>query len=600
MLQAAFKRDYSHDQTANELERLATATNRWQELLDEYTNRVNELEREDRGSAADLWVKIGRWYAEHLSHLEYAIHSVQQALRIDPSHTGALGGMARAAAQARLVERADRDAAAPRGGRDRTREEDRAVHPARGAPRAPDAGRRRRDPRLPAGARPRRRPSHDALTALDRLYRRTEQWEPLIDVLTRRAELRAGRARTSSSSASRSAQIWDLRLFDARPGDHRVPEGPRHRSVEPQRAARARAALREDQPDREVPRGPRGAARRVAVGCRARRRCTSAWPRPGRSGSASSTAPPRRSRRSSRSTTATTRVPRAGAPVPAGRQVGSARRDLSQPHHGDVRRAARASTSTSRWARSTRCSCSDVDRAIEAYNDVLSFDADEPRALDALGRLYEKISEWDRAIDVMAHLVAADRRRAQAGRPVLAHGPDPVHAARRRGCRGGNLLRGLAIDPGHVPTMEALTKQYSDRGDWLKAAQMMVRAESYTPVAIDKVRLLFEAGEDLRGQAAPGRAAKQLYAAVISLDPEHVEAGRPLAEPVLRGAAVGRAVAGDRHARAARSASCTPIRASSTSSTTAPRRPPTSSATSRRRSATTRPRTTSTRRTCRR
>ena len=26
-------------------------------------NRVNELEREDRGAAADLWVKIGRWYA---------------------------------------------------------------------------------------------------------------------------------------------------------------------------------------------------------------------------------------------------------------------------------------------------------------------------------------------------------------------------------------------------------------------------------------------------------------------------------------------------------------------------------------------------------
>ena len=67
VLQAAFKRDYSHDETANELERLATATNRWQELLDEYTNRVNELEREDRGAAADLWVKIGRWYSEHLS-----------------------------------------------------------------------------------------------------------------------------------------------------------------------------------------------------------------------------------------------------------------------------------------------------------------------------------------------------------------------------------------------------------------------------------------------------------------------------------------------------------------------------------------------------
>src|SRR6185503_1098629 len=31
--------------------------------------------------------------------------------------------------------------------------------------------------------------SRTALVALDRLYRRTENWEPLIDILTRRAEL---------------------------------------------------------------------------------------------------------------------------------------------------------------------------------------------------------------------------------------------------------------------------------------------------------------------------------------------------------------------------------------------------------------------------
>ena len=78
--------------------------------------------------------------------------------------------------------------------------------------------------------------------------------------------------------------------------------------------------------------------------------------------------------------------------------------------------------------------------------------------------------------------------------------------------------------------MEALTKQYSDRGDWLKAAQMMVRAESYTPVAIDKVRLLFEAANIYSYKLRQDDQAKQLYAAVISLDPEHVEAGRPLAD----------------------------------------------------------------------
>ena len=221
----------------------------------------------------------------------------------------------------------------------------------------------------------------------------------------------------------------------------------------------------------------------------------------------------------------------------------------------------------------------DIDRAIEAYTDVLSFDADEQRALDALGRLYEKISEWDRAIDMMAHLVQLTDDAAQAGRPVLAHGPDPVRPARRRRRRGGQPAPRPRHRPGHVPTMEALTKQYSDRGDWLKAAQMMVRAESYTPVAIDKVRLLFEAAriyqdklrQDDAGQAAVRRGDRARPRA---------RRGRPAARrALLRGRAVGRAVAGDRHAGAARSASSTPTRASSTSCTTAPRAPPTSSAT---------------------
>jgi tetratricopeptide (TPR) repeat protein len=59
---------------------------------------------------------------------------------------------------------------------------------------------------------------------------------------------------------------------------------------------------------------------------------------------------------------------------------------------------------------------------------------------------------------------------------------------------------------------------------------MMVRAESVTPVVIDKVRLLFEAAKIYEDKLRQKESAKQLYAAVISLDPEHVEAGRPLAE----------------------------------------------------------------------
>ena len=116
----------------------------------------------------------------------------------------------------------------------------------------------------------------------------------------------------------------------------------------------------------------------------------------------------------------------------AGRQVRSARRDATATTSWRRPTSRRASSCTSRWAQVYEDELKDVDRAIEAYNDVLSFDGDEQRALDALGRLYEKISEWDRAIDMMAHLVQLTDDARTPGRPVLAHGPHPVRPARRR------------------------------------------------------------------------------------------------------------------------------------------------------------------------
>ena len=235
-----------------------------------------------------------------------------------------------------------------------------------------------------------------------------------------------------------------------RPGDHRLPAGPPPRSVEPHRAARPRGAVRED---RTSPRSTSRSSRRSST--RRRRtpsasRSTSAWPRRGRSGSASSTARPRRSRRSSRSTAATTRrtaSSRACTSRPAGGKRSSRPTATTSWRPSDVHDARRPLRA--RWAQVYEQNLQDVDRAIEAYNDVLSFDADEQRALDALGRLYEKISEWDRAIDVMAHLVQLTERPAQAGRPVLADGPDPVRASSATPRRAeANLLRAPRHRPG--------------------------------------------------------------------------------------------------------------------------------------------------------
>ena len=527
VLQAAFKRDYSHDETANELERLATATNRWQELLDEYTNRVNELEHEDRASAADLWVKIGRWYAEHLSHIEYAIHSVQQALRIDPSHTGALAGMAelqrKRGSWSELIETLQRHAAVEPTPEKKTdlyiqlaellerqmQDYGGAIHSYQQALNYDGS-------------------SRAALVALDRLYRRTENWESLIEILSRRAELETDEQNIVKLRLE-VGQMWDLRLFDA---GRAITAYQSVLDVDPSNvtALQALEGLYEktNQSEKylEILEAQLDVSPSEGEKISLYERMAAAWEE--------------RFGKLDRAAEALEKI------VAIDSRNYSAYRELARLYQQAAKWEALVETYRNHIASTTdvqtrvdlyvamgvvyETNLGDIDRAVEAYTDVLQLDADEQRALEALSRLYEKINEWYRAIEVMASLtqLTEDGRKqvdlfTRMGRIQYTQLGDPESSE-------ANLLRALAIDQGHVPAMEALTRQYSDRGDWLKAAQMMVRAESYTAVAVDKVRLLYEAARIYDEKLRQKDAAKMYYAAVIALDPEHVDAGRPLAD----------------------------------------------------------------------
>ena len=386
VLQAAFREDYSNDIVAKELERLATATSKWSDLLTEYTQIVQTIP--DRRPRRDLWVKIGRWYGEHLSHLEYAIHSVQQALRSIPTTPARWrhGRLQRKRGTwSELIETLSQHADLEQ----EPREEDRALPRARRAARERRCRTRAGDPRLPAGAStptttPRRRSSRSTgCTA-------APSSGPLIDVLGRRRRHRGAPSR-SIKFRLEVGQIWDLRLYDAGAGDHRLPG--RSLDIDPRNLRRCApssvSTRRPDQSEKylEVLEQQLDAHRPT----RSASRSTSAWPRRGRSGSASSTA--RRGAREDRRD----RQPQLRRPTASWRactsRSGSGKRS-SRPTATTSRRRPTSATRVDLYVAMGQVyeeELQDVDRAIEAYNDVLSFDADEPRALDALGRLYEKI-----------------------------------------------------------------------------------------------------------------------------------------------------------------------------------------------------------------
>jgi tetratricopeptide (TPR) repeat protein len=92
LVQAAFREDRTNQAVDHEFERLAERTGKWDEFLTEHTHFVcGGMSLRDQ---ADLWIWVGRIYADHLKNIDYAIAAAQRALELDPNHTQALTNLA--------------------------------------------------------------------------------------------------------------------------------------------------------------------------------------------------------------------------------------------------------------------------------------------------------------------------------------------------------------------------------------------------------------------------------------------------------------------------------------------------------------------------
>jgi golgin subfamily B member 1 len=531
VLQAAFKEDYAYESTARELERLATAAGKWEELLADYSTVVAELESDQPGKAADLWVKIARWYGDHLNHLDYAVHSAQAALRLDPRHLGALSGLAdfhrKRGSFGELIQVLSQHA---------TIEPDAAKRVDLYLALAELLEVQMQDPMQAIAAYQAALQSDpandDALSSLDRLYRRHEMWDALIRILEAKASV-ATDLEEQIRLRMEIGRHWDERLGE--PG-LAIQAYQQVVQLEPRQlqALRALERLYEktgqseqylDILEQQLDATPTDAERISLYN-----RMASAWEE--------------RFGKLDRSAEALEKI-----------------LVLDERHMPSYRELERLYRQEKKWDSlvdtlrrhilaagdpGTRmdlyCAMGqvyeeelrDFDRAIEAYRDVLAFDADDPRALEALGRLFERIEEWQQAIDTMGRLVETTEQPQL--RVELQHRIGRIYDERLDDPQAAEdwFLQSLQADQAHVPTMMSLTGLYKKRGDWFKAAQMMVRAEQHTQHPLEKIRLLFEAATIFHKRLHDEGRAMEFYAATIALDPEHVEAGEPLAELYFR------------------------------------------------------------------
>ena len=94
--------------------------------------------------------------------------------------------------------------------------------------------------------------------------------------------------------------------------------------------------------------------------------------------------------------------------------------DTYRKHLGrHQRRGPSGSSSTPRWARSTRRSCAISIAPSRPTTTSSPSRPSTPRRWPALARLYEETEQWDRAVEVMRRLIRDQHRPEAEGRPQL-------------------------------------------------------------------------------------------------------------------------------------------------------------------------------------
>lgn len=523
-LQAAFREDYSNDYVAQELERLATATNKWSELLTEYTQVAQGMT--DVKQASDLWVKIARWYDSALDHTEYAVAAAKKALSLDSDHVGAMAALAdfyRKTGQwkdlvAMLSKHADLE-------QDVERKVNVLLHLAEAFEvQLSDAGQATAayEQALRCDERCLR-----AIDALERLHRRSQAWDRLAEILGKKSQI-VSDVDLAVKLRLQVGELWESRLGD----NERAVEAYREvLTVDPQnlqalkaleqlylKAGRTDAYL--DVLEHQLEVTPAD-TERVSLYLR----MAQVWEQqPGKA---------------ERAIECLQHV------LEIDLQQLSVYRDIERLYRAErnwdalvdiyrrhIQVETEAAERTSIYLALGHLfeeELRDPDRAAESYNDILAFDPDHTDALRGLARIYEQTEQWDRAVEIMERLVDVVEAKEKVdlsyrlGKIFDEQMQMPESAEER-------LSDALSVDPTHVPSMLSLINLYKRRGDSQKAAQMMVRAESCTQNVLEKTRLLFEAGKLYQVDLGDEDRAKELFARTLEFDPEHVEAAAPLAE----------------------------------------------------------------------
>jgi tetratricopeptide (TPR) repeat protein len=524
-LQLAWSEDYTDRQTADDLEALAGATQKWTELLSSANEALTQIEDPELKIA--ICLNCARWYGVELGHPQYALPYYNQILEIDPTHVPTIRQMAdlyRTTQQwqvlAQVLGRLVEVTPDPQSKADVYVEMGELCEERLGIP---DQAHRYYQQALDTD------PQHvGALTALEREYRNRDQWDKWVDVVRRKAA-----AVESPSEAN------DLKISVAHTLDHqlrRTDEAERVynevREADPENLAALRGleriyASQGRSPElRSVLEAQLELAatekERVTILCR----LAEMWEQD--------------FLRVEKSIECLERVVEIDALYLDAYEhlvrLYKKQKQWAEVIHTLERYVASSSERDAKvelykamgdvYERELR----DSDRALDAYQNALELSRNDVQALRAIAELYESRQEYHAALDANERLakVVTDPQqvvelRFRIGRLLSEHLED------RRGAID-SLQAALFIDPGHLPTLETLRKIYVEEEDWPAVAKTLQKEADVQPAPVLAAKVLVELGRVFDERLDDHARAIASFEAALAKDPDNEEAAVPLAE----------------------------------------------------------------------
>jgi golgin subfamily B member 1 len=170
------------------------------------------------------------------------------------------------------------------------------------------------------------------------------------------------------------------------------------------------------------------------------------------------------------------------------------------------------------------------DQAEQLFQRALQIDPNNQPALHALGELYERSGNWQQALEMLGREGRLGMDTAQAVDLHFRSGRIYAEMLQDIPRATAEFDRCLEVDPGHLPSLQALKQIYADAKNHGGYLEMARREAEVTTDPAQKTELYYALGKFYQDVQEDVAGAERSYLEALRWTPNHQPSARPLAD----------------------------------------------------------------------